>query len=83
MLNAHYRQVTTVSASGLERRKSSDCTSQYQSVNIVSSLVRINRFQVHHMSNYVIFVSDSISTQHIAALSRYVERLSSVVSFYE
>ena len=40
----------------------SNCLSQYQCMNVVRPLVRVDCFQVHDMSYHMIFITDSVPT---------------------
>lgn len=74
MLNAQNLQVTSwnflfLFLLFLKCGESGDGTSKNQRVNIVSSLVRVHRLQIHHMTNDMIFIGDSIATENVATLT--------------
>merc|ERR1719313_749183 len=52
-------------------------------MNVVGSLIRVDSFQVHHMSNNVIFVGNTISTKHITAMACNVKGFATGVALHK
>jgi len=46
----------------LECRDSGNSASKNESVDVRSTLIRIDSFQIHHMANDFVFVSDSVTS---------------------
>ena len=66
------------SAEGLD---SSDGSSDDETVNVVSALVRVDGLQVHDVPDDVVFVAHAIPAQHVSSRPRDVQRLAAVVAF--
>lgn len=51
--------------------------------NLIPTLIRVDRFQIHDVPNDIIFVTDSISTKHIASHTCNVQRFTGIISLYQ
>lgn len=49
-------------------------------MDIVSSFISVDSFEVHHVSDNVVLVYDSVSSKHVSGNSRYLEGLLAVVA---
>ncbi len=59
--------IVSNSSSWHKRCYASNLPSQYQRMDVICAFVRIHSFQIIHMSNDVVLITDSISTQHISS----------------
>jgi hypothetical protein len=60
----------------------SDCPANYESVDVMSPLIRVNCFQILSVSHYVVLVYQAISAQHIPGHPGDIEGLPTVVPFH-
>ena len=53
---------------------------QNQRVNVVRPFVSIDRFQIHHVANYVVLIRNPVAAMHVPRCSRNLERLAAVIA---
>ena len=46
------------------------------------TFVSVDRFEIHHVSNDVVLVYNSVATEHVSSDARDIERLSARVALY-
>ncbi len=67
-----------VSTEGLE---SSDGSADDKAVDVVSAFVGVDGFQVHDVSDDVVFVANTVAAQHVSRRPRNVQRFAAIVTF--
>lgn len=53
----------------LERRDASDCSPENERVDIVGAFISVHCFEVHHVSDYLIFTGNPIAAVHVSSHS--------------
>jgi len=59
---------------------SGDAASQNERMDVVGALVSVHSLQVHDMPYDMIFIRDTVSTQHIPALTCNVQGFAAIIS---
>ncbi len=54
---------------------------QNEGVHIVCAFVGVDRFQVDHVTNHVIFVMNTIAAVHVAGHASHIQGLAAAVAF--
>jgi hypothetical protein len=49
-------------------------------MNVMCPLICVHSFEVHRVPNHMVFIADTISTQHITSSTCHVQRLATVVA---
>lgn len=67
----------------LESLYTSDRSAQYQTVDIVGAFVGVYGFQIYEMSDHVVLVANTVTSERVPRPSRNVQRFTGRVSFYQ
>src|SRR5215470_12463240 len=76
-----YKTLPCPDAETLERARSRDVLADDQRVDVVGTLVRLYRFQIHHVAHDRIVVGDSVAAQDVAGHARALQRHPDIVTF--
>ena len=56
---------------------------QYKSVNVMGSLIGINRFEIHDVAHHRVLIRDTVAAVHVTGHSGNVQRFATVVALHQ